>query len=409
MIGPLAGATLLALRAIRRNVLRATLTVLGILIGVMAVVTVTALGSGARESVGKRIESLGSNFIIVFPEQSNASGAHGAQGTGAHLTEDDGRAIRREAVSIAAVAPVLRARAQFVAGDKNVSTSVIGTNRDFFTVRTWGVRTGSMWDEHDEALKTKVCLLGETVKQNLFGDTDPVGRYVRVDRYSYRVIGVLESKGQAPIGGDQDDVVLMPIGSMRARLFRTPPGFAGALMMSATSADTNDRAVAQVDSILRQRHKIAEGRDPDFAIRTQKEFLALQQAVYGVLTALLIAVAAVSLVVGGIGVMNIMLVSVTERTREIGIRMAIGAREADIRTQFLLEAIVLSFIGGVAGVLLGTVAIAGLAAVLEWSMSISPTALTVSLGTSALTGVVFGFFPARRAARLDPIEALRRE
>ncbi len=399
----------IALRQIRKNGLRAVLTVLGILIGVAAVVVVTALGDGARKSVGSQIESLGSNFIIVFPQQSNASGARGAQGGGVRLTEEDGKTIKREAVSIAAVAPVLRAQAQFVYMDKNVSTSAIGTNRDFLTVRSWKVKTGSMWEESDEALKAKVCLLGTTVKNNLFGDTDPIGHYIRVDRYSYRVIGVLESKGQAPIGGDQDDVVVMPIGSMRARLFRTPPGFAGALMMSATSAETNDRAVKQIDSILRQRHHIAEGREPDFAIRTQKEFLALQQTVYGALTALLTLVAAVALFIGGIGVMNIMLVSVTERTREIGIRMAIGAREGDIRTQFLVEAIVLSFMGGVAGVTVGLVLVPIIGALRDVKMAISPGAVIISVLVSGLTGVVFGFFPARRAARLDPIEALRRE
>ena len=399
----------IALRAIRKNTLRAALTVLGILIGVASVVVITALGDGARTSVGSQIESLGSNFIIVFPQQSNASGARGAQGGGVRLTEDDGRAIKREAVSVAAVAPVLRAQAQFVYMDKNVSTSALGTNRDYFTVRSWKVKDGAMWDESDEALKSKVCLLGTTVKTNLFGDVDPIGHYIRVDRYNYRVIGVLESKGQAPIGGDQDDVVVMPIGSMRARIFRTPPGFAGALMMSATSAETNDRAVKQIDAILRQRHKIAEGREPDFAVRTQKEFLELQQTVYGALTLLLTIVAAVALFIGGIGVMNIMLVSVTERTREIGTRMAIGAREADIRSQFLTEAIVLASAGGLGGVIVGAIIVPIIGALEDTPLSINVSAAMISVIVSAMIGVVFGFFPARRAARLDPIEALRRE
>ena len=399
----------IALRAIVKNKLRAMLTVLGILIGVASVVVITALGDGARKSVGSQIESLGSNFIIVFPQQSNASGARGAQGGGVRLTEEDGRVIKRDAVSIAAVAPVLRAQAQFVYMDKNVSTSALGTNRDYFIVRSWKVKSGAMWDENDEALKSKVCLLGTTVKTNLFGDIDPIGHYIRVDRYNYRVIGVLESKGQAPIGGDQDDVVVMPIGSMRARIFRTPPGFAGALMMSATSADTNDRAVNQIDSILRQRHRIAEGRDPDFAFRTQKEFLELQQTVYGALTLLLTIVAAVALFIGGIGVMNIMLVSVTERTREIGTRMAIGAREADIRSQFLTEAIVLASAGGIGGVLVGAIIVPIIGALEDTPLSINFTAAMISVMVSAAIGVIFGFFPARRAARLDPIEALRRE
>ncbi len=409
MIGSFFAAFRIALRAIRRNVLRATLTVLGILIGVTSVVTVTALGGGVRDSVGSQIESLGSNFIIIFPQSAAVSGAKGAQGVGARLTEDDGRALKNESVSIAAVAPVLRARGQLVYADKNTSTSILGSTREFLTVRNWKLTRGEMWDEHDETGKTKVCVLGSTVLKNLFGDKDPVGETVRIGRYPYRVIGVLETKGEAPFGGDQDDIVLMPISSMRARVMKTSPGFAGVLMVSAKSADTTDRAAMQIDSILRQRHHIEDEREPDFAIRTQKEFQAMQQTIFGLLTILLVGVAAISLLVGGIGVMNIMLVSVTERTREIGIRMAIGARENDILTQFLVEAIVLAMIGGLAGAAIGAIIIAGLSAIIGIPLSLSSGALMVSLVVSGLTGVIFGFFPARRAAKLDPIEALRRE
>ncbi|MFO0641165.1 MAG: ABC transporter permease [Polyangiaceae bacterium] len=400
---------LLALRAIRRNGLRASLTVLGILIGVAAVVTVTALGAGARESVGSQIASLGSNMLIIIPQDSNASGARSATGARAKLTEDDGRAIGREAVSVASYAPTLRARGQLVYIDKNTSTQIIGSTTSFFTVRNWNVEKGSLWTEYDEAAKTKVIVIGSTVKKDLFGEQDPVGRQVRIGRYAYRVLGVLESKGEAPFGGDQDNIVLMPIASMRARILRTPPGQAGMILASATSIDTTDRAVAQVTSILKQRHKIPDDREPDFAIRTQKEFQAMQDTIYSLLTVLLVCVAAISLVVGGIGVMNIMLVSVTERTREIGIRMAIGAREGDIRTQFLVEAVALSLIGGILGTVAGGLAIYGLSSALEWKMGINGTALALALGTSGLTGVVFGFFPARRASRLDPIHALRHE
>ncbi len=243
----------------------------------------------------------------------------------------------------------------------------------------------------------------------LFGGDDPVGRSVRLGRYSFRVLGVLASKGEAPFGGDQDNMVLMPIGTMRGRVMRTAPGFAGVLLVSATNANTTGRAVKQIDSILRQRHRIAAGREPDFWIRTQQEFQAMQGAIYSLLTVLLVCIAMVSLLVGGIGVMNIMLVSVTERTREIGIRMAIGARAADIMTQFLAEAVVLSLIGGVAGALAGIAAIAGLGDSLGWPMKLDPLALGIAVGTSALTGIAFGFFPARRAAGLDPIVALRHE
>ena len=399
----------LALRSIVRSTLRASLTILGILIGVAAVVTVTALGAGARDQVSDQISNMGSNVIMVAPQSAAASGAKGALGAGARLTEDDGKAIAREAVSVAAVAPALRARAQILSGDKNWSAQVIGSNRAFFVVRSWKVARGNEWDEHDEATKAKVCVLGTTVAEKLFGSEDPVGRSIRIGRHAFKVVGVLESKGEAPFGGDQDNMVLMPFGSMRGRVMRTAPGFAGVLLVSATAAETTDRAIAQVDGILRQRHRIEPGRQPDFWIRSQQEFQAMQTAIYGLLTVLLVCIAAVSLVVGGIGVMNIMLVSVTERTREIGIRMAIGARANDIMTQFLVEALVLAMIGGVAGAIVGVLGIEVLGGTLGWPMKLDPTALGIAVATSALTGIAFGFFPARRAAGLDPIVALRHE
>jgi putative ABC transport system permease protein len=402
-------ACVIAFRAIVRNRLRAVLTILGILIGVASVVTITALGAGARDSVGGRIQSIGSNFVIVFPQSPAASGAKGAQGSGVRLSGADGQAIAREALSVVAVSPAIRAAVQAVYGDKNVLTSAEGVNVAYFAIRNWKTTRGALWTEHDELLKTKTCVIGTTIQKKLFGDEDPVGRTVRIGRYPFRVIGVLETKGDAPFGGDQDDIILMPISSFRARILKTPPDFAGVLMISATSAETTDRAVRQIDSILRQRHHIVDGRAPDFEIHTQAEFQAMQSVVYNLLTLLLVAVAAISLFVGGIGVMNIMLVSVTERTREIGIRMAIGARAHDIRTQFLVEAIALAVLGGILGAIIGIIAIAGVGQVVDWKMSVSPLALGVSIGTSALTGIAFGFFPARRAAQLDPIEALRHE
>ena len=247
------------------------------------------------------------------------------------------------------------------------------------------------------------------MRDDLFGTADPIGQMVRIGRHSYRVLGVLESKGQASFGGDQDDVIMMPLGTFSSHIAWAPPGTAGAIMLSAASEDVSDRAVAQADAILRQRHRIVAGREPDFVIRSQSEFQATQQGILGALSALLLSVAAVSLLVGGIGVMNIMLVSVTERTREIGIRMAIGAREADILWQFLVEAVVLALLGGLAGTLLAIVAIIAFARALDWPMTVPPEALMMALGTSFTIGVVFGFLPARRAARLDPIEALRQD
>jgi putative ABC transport system permease protein len=383
--------------------------VLGILIGVAAVVTVTALGAGARDNVGAQIQSIGSNFIIIWPERALASGARAATGAGLRLTEDDGLAIKRDDVSVLAISPVLSTRAQIVFGDKNWSTNAQGVTRDYFTVRNWALSRGSLWTEADETLKSKVCLIGTTVAKQLFGVVDPIGKIVRIGRYPYTVIGVLQKKGQSPFGDDQDDDVAMPITSMRARILHTAPGFAGVLMLSATSPETTQRAVKQAEAILLQRHHIEPGAQPDFQIRTLKEFQEIQEKVYDLLTIVLVGVAGISLVVGGIGVMNIMLVSVTERTREIGIRMAIGARAADIRRQFLIEAILLALLGGIAGALIGVAAISGLGFLLEWPMRASPTALMIAMATSALTGVVFGFFPAHRASKLDPIVALHHE
>jgi putative ABC transport system permease protein len=389
--------------------LRAWLTVLGILIGVAAVVTVTALGTGARENVSRQIQTLGSNFVIVFPQAPQVSGARGAQGSGVHLTEEDGRAILRESTSIAAIAPALRTIVQVVHANKNWSTSAMGTTVEYLFVRNWAVARGAPWDLHDEATKAKVVLLGATAATKLFGRDDPIGQTVRIGRYPYRVLGVLDIKGEAPFGDDQDDCVLMPSSSFRARVMHTAPGFAGALMASATSADSTDHAVRQIDAILRQRHHIESGASPDFVIRTQKEFADMQDRIYTLLTNLLVFVAGISLFVGGIGVMNIMLVSVTERTREIGIRMAIGARGRDIRFQFLVEAVVLSLVGGLAGVLLGALATAVLRAALGWHMTLAVWPAVISVVVSAGIGITFGFFPARRAAMLDPIEALRHE
>ena len=399
----------LALRAIARNPLRASLTVLGILIGVSAVIIVTALGSGARDSVGAQIQSLGSNIIFVLPRSSAASGSRGAQGSGVRLSEEDGRAIMRETTSIVAIAPALRAAGQMVYGDKNWNTSIIGTTTPYLQVGGWTMDRGAMWDARDELVKSKVLVLGSSVARELFGKEDPVGRTVRIGRYPFRVLGVLASKGEAPFGGDQDDCALTPIGTFRSRVSRTPPGFAGVLMLSASSPETTDRAVDQIDGILRQRHHIDAGRDPDFEVHTQKEFAEIQQTVFGLLTALLIGVAAVSLIVGGIGVMNIMLVSVTERTREIGIRMAIGAREGNIQAQFLIEAVVLALIGGLVGTIIAVAVVTVVSKMLGWTLPLDLKPIIVSIAVSGGIGVAFGFFPARRAAKLDPIDALRHE
>ncbi len=401
------GAIRLALSAIRRNKLRAALTVLGIFIGVTAVVMVTALAGGASQSVGGQIDSFASNALFINPETVQQSGARAK--TAVRLTENDGKAILREAVSVQYVAPWLSSMGQVIYGDKNVSTLLVGTTSQYFPIRRYTIEKGESWTDADETLKTKVCVIGQTVAEKLFGLEDPIGRTIRIGRAPYRVLGVMTPKGNSPFGEDQDDRILMPVGSYRARVARTAPGRVDMLMASATSEGTTSRAQEQITAILRQRHRIGEGKDPDFSVNTQAEIRAAQQAITGVLSGLLLAVAAVSLVVGGIGVMNIMLVSVAERTREIGIRMSIGARERDILVQFLVEAIVLSMMGGFLGIVVGGGLTIGLGKVLGWNTTPTVEAVGVAAATSAIIGVVFGFLPAQRAASLDPIDALRTE
>jgi putative ABC transport system permease protein len=396
----------LALGAIARNKTRAALTILGILIGITAVIIVVSLGESTTAAVGGEIDSFAANALFVFPQPVQASGAR-SKFVG-RLTEADGTAIAREAVSVSGVAPFLVTTGQVVSGDKNWQTQLIGTTLSYFPIRRWEIGSGTNWSESDELLKTKVCVIGHTVATNLFGTLDPVGQTIRVGQSPYRVLGVLKARGTSMFGDDQDDRVMMPIGSFRARVMHTAPGRADQLIVGATSEQTVNRAKEQIESVLRQRHRLEPGRD-DFQVSSQAEMRETMDAIFATLRALLFSVAGVSLLVGGIGVMNIMLVSVAERTREIGIRMSIGARERDILVQFLVEAIALTLIGGALGIVLGSVGAVGLGRALAMPMAPSPWALEIAVATSLGIGTVFGFLPAWRAAKLDPIAALRVE
>jgi putative ABC transport system permease protein len=356
--------------------------------------------------VGGEIDSFAANGLFVWSRPVQASGAR-SRVTG-RLTEADGRAIAREAVSVGNVAPYLQTQGQVVYGDKNWATALIGTTLSYLPIRRFEVAKGATWTESDELLKTKVCVIGATVVLNLFGTDDPIGRIIRIGRSPYTVVGVMASRGTSPFGDDQDDRVMMPIGSFRARVMHTSPGRADQLIISATSDQTVGRAKAQIESILRQRHHVEPGRE-DFEVNSQAEMREATEAIMSTLSALLLSVAGVSLLVGGIGVMNIMLVSVAERTREIGIRMSIGAREGDILVQFLVEAIALAMMGGLLGIAAGSGLTLAIGRAFSSSMAPSAKALGVAVATSLSIGTFFGFLPAWRAAKLDPIAALRVE
>ncbi len=405
-MGMLLGALRLALGAIVRNKLRAALTVLGIFIGITAVVIVMAAASSATDSIGNAIDSVAANALYVAPQPPQVSGAK-SKSIG-RLTEADGRAIAREAVSVSGVAPWLATVGQIVAGDKNWATTIVGTDLSFFAIRRYAVANGAAWTENDEIVKSKVCVIGQTVATNLFGAADPVGRGVRIGRSPYTVVGVLAARGTSFFGDDQDDQLMMPIGSFRARVLHTSPGRADQLLISATTDQTTARAKAQIEAIMRQRHMVEPGRE-DFVVNSQAELRQTTNTVLSTLSTLALAVAAVSLLVGGIGVMNIMLVSVAERTREIGIRMSIGARERDILVQFLVEAIMLTMVGGILGIVVGSGVTIAVGHLLSSPMMPSADALVIAVTTSVLIGTVFGFLPAWRAAKLDPMAALRVE
>jgi putative ABC transport system permease protein len=400
----------LALRALARNKLRATLTVLGILIGVAAVVAMTALGAGAKDRIEAQLASLGVNMLVVYPGATTTGGVRTAAGTAVGLTEDDARAISREVPSVSAVAPMLGASTQVVAAGRNASTRITGTTPDYFVVRAWNVASGFLFTDAEIRTASKVCLLGETVRQALFPNgEDPLGRSIRVGRMPCTVIGVLATKGQSSFGQDQDDTVIVPITTFRARILNRPNGSINSIMLSAREPNLTRRAEGAITALLRQRHHISAGDEPDFSVRNLQDLAQSFDEQRATLTFLLLAVASISLLVGGIGVMNIMLVSVTERTREIGIRLAIGARARDIMAQFLVEAVVLSAIGGVAGLGLGVFVSYMLGRSTQWSVKIQPDSALIAVAVASGIGVVFGFFPARSAAKLDPIVALRHE
>jgi ABC-type antimicrobial peptide transport system permease subunit len=405
-------ALLAALRALGTNWLRSMLTMLGIIIGVAAVITMIAIGGGAQARVEEQMKSLGTNIMLVLPGAQTTGGVRLGAQTGQTLTEEDARAIAAEVPEVQAAAPSLRTGAQVVAANANWSTSVMGTTPEYLEVRDWPLAAGRSFDAAEMAGSGKVVVIGQTVAQQLFGDADPIDQVIRVRKAPLQVIGVLERKGQNSMGQDQDDVIIVPLSTFRNRVQGMSAGRikrVGAISVKIREGQSMTDAGEKMRELLRQRHRLQSGADDDFSIRNLTEMLQAQEESSRVMALLLAAVAGVSLVVGGIGIMNIMLVSVTERTREIGLRMAVGARSRDILGQFLIEAVTMSLVGGAIGIVLGMAATWAIGSFAGWQVLLSGESILLAVGFSAAVGVFFGFYPARRAAALLPIQALRHE
>jgi putative ABC transport system permease protein len=398
-----------AFRALVRNKMRASLTMLGIIIGVGAVIAMVSIGQGAQASVQAQIESIGTNLLFVSAGARNVGGVRSGTGDSSTnaLTIEDLEAIRREVPSVAMVTPTVNARSQLVFGNMNWNTSVQGVSQEYPGVRKWNVESGEFFSETDVRTAARVIVIGQTIADNLLSGMDPVGQTVRVMNLPFRVVGVMARKGQDPQGRDQDDIAFAPYTSVQKKILGSPR--LQVAYVSAISQDATYTAQNQITELLRQRHKLTPNEPDDFTVRNMSDVAEAANETNSIMTLLLGSIAGVSLLVGGIGIMNIMLVSVTERTREIGIRMAIGARSSAVRTQFLIESIVLSLTGGLLGIVFGVIASLVIPVMLGWPTLVSTLAIVGSLLFSAAVGIFFGYYPARKAAALDPIEALRYE
>ena len=407
-----ADLVLAALQSLRANVMRSVLTALGMIIGVAAVITMVAVGSGAGAGIQAVIDSIGANLLIVTPASSRSGGAQLGAGTQASLTWSDSDAIAETIPGVLASAPSVRGAAQIIAGNANWRTSVEGVTESYFAVRDWQIDQGRAIEEFESLGGQKIAVIGATVAEQLFPGQDPLGQVVRISRVPFEIVGVLRAKGQSSFGQDQDDVVFVPLRAAQQRLFGERLGNPDGVQIIYTLARTPDLVSPverDIEELLRDRHGLGPGATDDFRIRNISEIFEARAESTRVMSLLLAAVASVSLVVGGIGIMNIMLVSVTERTREIGVRMAVGARRGDVLAQFLIEALALALIGGAVGIVLGLLGSQITARLADWPLDVSVGAILLAFGFSAAVGVFFGYYPARKAARLDPIEALRYE
>src|SRR5678810_540181 len=400
----------IALKALQRNKLRAFLTMLGIIIGVGAVIAMVAIGEGSKKSIQDQLSSMGSNMITVRPNsnQTPGGGARLDASTLQSLTLDDIKAIQSQAQYINAVSPAVQGRGQAINGALNWPTMMQGVSPDFLDIRNWPLKEGVTFGNEDVTGAAKVCLIGQTVVENIFdnGD-DPLGKTIRFNKIPFKIIGVLAEKGENAFGQDQDDIILAPYTTVQKRILAIP--YIQTIYASSTSSETSEPATQEISQILRSSHKLTNAEQDDFTVRTQAELINTFSSTSELLTVLLAAIAGISLLVGGIGIMNIMYVSVTERTKEIGLRMSIGARGVDILLQFLIEATVISITGGILGVLLGLLASKLITVFLSWPTLVSESSIVLSFVVCAITGIFFGYYPAQKASRLDPIEALRYE
>ncbi len=398
-----------AFKSILKNKMRTFLTMLGIIIGVGAVIVMVAIGEGAQKRIQNQITSMGTNLLMVFPGASRVGGAFMSAGSGAMLSVKDVEALSREVTELVALSPVIRTGAQVIGAAGNWNTSVYGVSESYLVIRDWKLEEGEFFKASDIRASNKVCVIGKTVATNIFKGEDAIGQTIRIRNVPFRVIGLLAEKGQSSFGQDQDDVIMAPYTSVMYRLSGFQFRGIQQIVLRISDLDKMNKVQEEVRKVLRETHRLQEGEDDDFNIRNQSEFIAMAQESSQTLTILLAAIASVSLIVGGIGIMNIMLVSVTERTREIGIRMAVGAKRRDIMTQFLIEAIVLSVFGGLIGILLGFGASFLLGKITGWLVVIRVDTVLLSFSFAALIGVFFGYYPALKASLLNPIEALRYE
>jgi putative ABC transport system permease protein len=397
----------IAFRALQRNKLRSVLTALGIIIGVGAVIAMTGIGNGAKAQVEAQIASLGENVILIFPGGTAPNGLRTGWGNAGKLKIADAEAIRREIPNVTVVSPEVRTTSQVVAGSQNWMTTIIGESPDYFDLRQWPLEEGSSYTPQDVRSTAKVAVIGKTVARYLFGEASPLGQIVRIRNVPFIILGVLAPKGLSVMGSDQDDVIVLPYTSAMKRIMGTTA--LGCINLQVADTPDITPAQQQIVTLMRQQHFIRPGKEDDFTVRSQEEIAAKAAETAQIMSILLGSIASVSLVVGGIGIMNIMLVSVTERTREIGIRIAVGAHGRDILLQFLIEALALSCLGGLLGILLGLGSSQLISTLLAWPTSVSPEAVAIAFLFSAAIGIFFGFYPARKASQLDPIEALRYE